>query len=133
MSRRRRRVLLLDDDARFRDGLSALLADDQRIDVVAAVGDPDAAVAAALADRPDVAVVDVRLLQGDGAAATRRLRAACPGLRVFGLSLFSDASARADMLAAGAERYFVKGGAEPEVLQALVEGLEDHPHVAGTA
>jgi DNA-binding NarL/FixJ family response regulator len=119
----RLRVLLLDDDARFRVLLEDLLGDDRRIEVVASVGDVDAAVGAAVAMRPDVAVVDVRLPEGDGPLATRRLRAACPWLRVFGLSTFSDAANVDAMRAAGAERYLVKGRSEDDVLEALLDGL----------
>lgn len=129
----RLRVLLLDDDARFRLLLENLLTDDRRIEVVASVGDVNAAVGAAVATRPDVAVVDVQLPVGDGPLATRRLRAACPWLDVFGLSTFADAASAEAMLAAGAERYFVKGRSEVDVLDALLDRLGGQATDCGTA
>jgi len=118
---RRLKVLVLDDDDRFRGAFVDLLTDDGRIDVVAAVGDADAALAAVARRCPDVAVVDVRMPGTDGVEATRLLRAVCPGMRVFGLSLYSDASHREAMHDAGAERYFVKGRAEIDVVDAILE------------
>jgi len=118
---RRLRVLVLDDDDRFRGAFVDLLSDDSRIDVIAAVGDADAALAAVARRCPDVAVVDVRMPGTNGVEATRLLRAVCPGMRVFGLSLYSDASHREAMQDAGAERYFVKGRTELDVVDAIFE------------
>ncbi|HEY1176289.1 MAG TPA: response regulator [Phytomonospora sp.] len=79
------RVVIVEDDALLREGLSLLLAG-EGFTVAAAVGDAEAFLAAVEAERPDLAVVDVRLPPGfraDGikaALAARRLR---PGLPVL--------------------------------------------------
>jgi DNA-binding NarL/FixJ family response regulator len=123
----RRRIVLLDDDARFRSALLGFLTEDSRVEVVASVGTVDSAVGAVTTLHPDVAIVDVQLGDGHGADATRMLRAACPDLRVFALSTFTDAGHRQEMHDAGAERYFVKGQMEADVLQALVAELDGAP------
>lgn len=123
------RVLVADDDELVRLALGALLGDDPDLEVVALVADAAEAVVRAAALRPDIAVVDVRMPGGGGLVATRGIRAASPATRVVVCSAYDDPALRADMCAAGAERYVAKGSgllSLPAVVRE-VAGLDPAP------
>jgi two-component system, NarL family, response regulator DevR len=101
------RVLLVDDHEVVRRGLRDLLDDEPDIDVVAEAGTIAEAVTRAQATRPDVAVVDMRLPDGDGATLCRRLRAA-DGPRCLVLTAFDDEPALIAAIEAGASGYLLK-------------------------
>jgi two-component system invasion response regulator UvrY len=124
------RVLLVDDEPMFLAALEALLATDDRIDVV---GKADSAVEAleiAEQQHPDVALVDLAMPGLDGFELTRRLlKGHCAGhvLAVSGLTHERDAE-RA--IAAGASAFLLKGGLYNEVAEAIVAASEQ-PGKAG--
>lgn len=97
------RVVIVEDDALLREGLSLLLTG-EGLDVVAAVGDPEAFLAAVTEHQPDIAIVDVRLppdFRDEGikaALAARRLR---PGLPVLVLSSYVEDRYAAELLGDG--------------------------------
>ena len=72
------RILLVEDNAVFREALELLFSLRDDIDVVASVGDGSAAVPACVEHQPDVVLMDYRLPGLDGVQATRAVRAACP-------------------------------------------------------
>ena len=82
------RVVVAEDSVLFREGLTRLLSEDGH-EIVAAVGDANALLAAVRADRPDLIVVDVRMppqMTDDGARVARQLRAEHPTLPILLLS-----------------------------------------------
>jgi len=98
------RVVLAEDSLLLREGLIRLLAE-AGCDVVAAVGDGDAAVAAVLEHRPEVAVLDVRMppdFTDEGLRAAVRIRTEAPEVAVLVLSQYVEESYAADLLATGA-------------------------------
>lgn len=97
------RTVLAEDGALLREGLSALL-DRFGFQVVAAVGDADALVAAVAEHDPDLVVTDIRMPPGfsdEGLRATVRLRQDRPDLRVVVLSQFVETSYASDLLDSG--------------------------------
>ncbi|MGI5288161.1 response regulator transcription factor [Nonomuraea polychroma] len=81
------RILLAEDQHVIREALATLLGLEPDIEVVAAVDSGDAAVAAALAHRPDVAVLDIDMPGGmDGLDAAGELRTRLPGCRTLMLT-----------------------------------------------
>lgn len=104
------RVLLVDDHEVVRRGLRDLLTDEPDIDVVAEAGTVAEAVVRAAATRPDVALVDMRLPDGDGVALCRRLRSAAAdaGPRCLVLTAFDDEQALVAAIDAGVSGYLLK-------------------------
>ncbi|WP_416981894.1 response regulator [Streptomyces sp. T028] len=102
------RVFLLDDHEVVRRGLADLLDAEPDISVVGDAGSVDQALARGPALRPDVAVLDVRLPDGDGISVCRELRNRMPGLACLMLTSFDDEEALLDAIMAGASGYVLK-------------------------
>jgi two-component system, NarL family, response regulator DevR len=101
-------VFLLDDHEVVRRGLHDLLDAEPDIDVVGDAGSAAQALARGPALRPDVAVLDVRLPDGDGITVCRELRSAMPDLACLMLTSFDDDDALLDAIMAGAAGYVLK-------------------------
>src|SRR5215470_484242 len=84
------RVLLVDDQALFREALSTLLSTRDDIDVVGEAGDGDEALRAVAELSPHVVLMDLRMPVLDGIAATRRIAVEWPDVRVIALTTFDD-------------------------------------------
>lgn len=123
------RVVLVDDHEIVRGGLRAML-ESAGIDVVAEAGTAREAVAVALATRPDVVLMDVRLGSGSGIEATREIRSAAPEVRVLMLTSFPDDEAVLASVMAGASGYFLKRVGTGELVRAVraVAGGADLTH-----
>lgn len=102
------RVFLLDDHDVVRRGLRDLLEDEPDIRVAGEAATAAEAVARGPALRPDVAVLDVRLPDGDGIAVCLELRSRMPGLPCLMLTSFDDDEALLDAILAGAAGYVLK-------------------------
>jgi len=102
------RVFLVDDHEVVRRGVAEVLEDDPGLEVVGEAGSAAEALARVPAVRPDVAVVDMRLPDGDGAEVCARLLSRLPGLRCLVLSSYSDEDAVAAAARAGASGYLLK-------------------------
>ncbi|MEU1623152.1 response regulator transcription factor [Streptomyces sp. NPDC005722] len=102
------RVFLVDDHEVVRRGLHDLLDAEPDIEVAGEAGTVDHALARAPALRPDVAILDVRLPDGDGICVCRELRSRMPGLACLMLTSFDDDDALLDAIMAGAAGYVLK-------------------------
>src|SRR4249919_179693 len=102
------RVMLVDDHEVVRDGLRALLTVKEDIVVCAEAGTVQEAIDEAERSRPDVVVMDVRLVDGSGIEATREIRARHPDTRVLMLTSFADDEALFSSIMAGASGYVLK-------------------------
>src|SRR3954467_8543742 len=102
------RVFLLDDHEVVRRGVAALLQSEDDIEIVGEAGTADQALARIPALRPDVAVLDVRLPDGDGVTVCRELRSRMPELKVIMLTSYSDDEALFEAIMAGASGYLLK-------------------------
>ncbi|WP_405623247.1 response regulator [Streptomyces sp. NBC_00076] len=102
------RVFLLDDHEVVRRGLADLLDAEPDISVVGDAGTVDHALVRGPALRPDVAVLDVRLPDGDGISVCRELRNQMPELACLMLTSFDDEEALLDAIMAGASGYVLK-------------------------
>lgn len=102
------RVVLADDQAMVRAGLSLVLGAEPDITVVAECADGAAAVVAAQRYAPDLVLMDVRMPHVDGPEATRRLRAAAGAPPVLALTTFDDDEVLWAALDAGADGFVLK-------------------------
>ncbi len=113
------RVVLADDQAVVRDGLQLLLSASGEVDVVAAAGDGAQAVEQVLAHRPDVALLDLRMPELDGAQVTAALAEKAPDVRVLILTTFDDDDAVMPALRAGAAGYLTKDTSGEDLVAAI--------------
>ncbi|GAA4602113.1 response regulator transcription factor [Actinoallomurus liliacearum] len=102
------RVFLLDDHEVVRRGVAALLSSESDIEIVGEAGSAEQALARIPAARPDVAVLDVRLPDGDGVSVCREVRSRMPEVACLMLTSFSDEEALFDAVMAGAAGYVLK-------------------------
>jgi two-component system, NarL family, response regulator DevR len=102
------RVFLLDDHEVVRRGVRELLETADDIEVVGEAATATDAVARAVATSPDVAVLDVRLPDGNGIEVCRDLRSLLPDVRCLMLTSFTDDEALFDAIMAGASGYVLK-------------------------
>ncbi|MEV7085487.1 response regulator transcription factor [Streptomyces sp. NPDC093085] len=102
------RVFLVDDHEVVRRGVRDLLDAEEDIEVVGEAASAGRALARGPALRPDVAVLDVRLPDGDGITVCRELRSRLPGLACLVLTSFDDDEALLDAIMAGAAGYVLK-------------------------
>jgi len=101
-------VFLLDDHEIVRKGVRDLLEAEPDIVVVGEAGTAESALARIPALRPDVAVLDVRLPDGDGVSVCREIRSRMPTVACLMLTSFGDDDALFDAIMAGAAGYVLK-------------------------
>ncbi|MDQ7806422.1 response regulator transcription factor [Amycolatopsis sp. A133] len=114
------RVLLVDDQALFREALATLLATHDGIDVAGEAGNGAEALDRAASLAPDVVLMDLRMPVLDGVAATRRLRVEHPGIRVIALTTFDDDEDVFAALRAGAVGYLLKDVSSARLVEAVL-------------
>jgi DNA-binding NarL/FixJ family response regulator len=115
------RVLIADDHRLFAEALEAILASDERIEVVGQAGDGGEAVELARKLGPDVVLMDVSMPVLDGFEATREIRAESDDTRVL---MLTGSNSRADVdrsREAGASGYVTKDRIASELVAAIVE------------
>jgi two-component system, NarL family, response regulator DevR len=120
------RVFLLDDHELVRRGVAALLESDPRIRVVgegATIGQARGRIAALA---PDVALLDVRLPDGDGIELCRELRETRPELGCIMLTAFDDEDAFAAAVIAGASGYVLKDIRSTSLVEGVVRVAAGH-------
>jgi DNA-binding NarL/FixJ family response regulator len=113
------RVLLVDDDDLMRAGLKAVLSSDNRIDVVGEAPNGRAAIASVRALRPDLVLMDVRMPDLDGIAATRQILTGDAETRIVILTTFEDDEYIFGALNAGASGFLLKRTRPEELLAAV--------------
>jgi two-component system response regulator DevR len=113
------RVMLVDDHEIVRNGIRAMLQATDDVIVTAEASTVREAVDEADRARPDVVVMDVRLIDGSGIEATREIRARHPSIRVLMLTSFADDEALFSSIMAGAAGYVLKQVKSNELLRAI--------------
>jgi DNA-binding NarL/FixJ family response regulator len=113
------RVLLVDDQALFREALATLLAVHENVEVVGEAGNGDEALRKVAELAPDVVLMDLRMPVLDGIAATRRLRVEQPDVRVIALTTFDDDEDVFAALRAGAVGYLLKDVSSARLVEAV--------------
>jgi DNA-binding NarL/FixJ family response regulator len=118
------RVLLVDDDDLMRAGLRSVLSSDETIEVVGEAGDGRVALEEIRALRPDLVLMDIRMPELDGIAATREVLAVEPQVKVVVLTTFEEDDYIFEALSAGASGFLLKR-TKPEELIAAIHTVAD--------
>ena len=122
------RVLIADDQRVVREGLSMLVGLIDDVEVVGVACDGAEAVRLAEAHRPDVILMDLRMPDLDGIAATAQLRERLPAARVLVLTTYADEDAIVPALRAGARGYLTKDASAEQIESAIraVHAVQTH-------
>lgn len=112
-------VLLADDHIMVRDGLRYILEAAGDIQIIALASNGREAVAHALTQCPNIAVIDISMPVMDGIEATRQILEICPQTRVVTLSMYHTEEYVQRALSAGALGYVLKDGAGHELVEAV--------------
>ncbi|QUX26778.1 response regulator transcription factor [Nocardiopsis akebiae] len=121
------RVLIVDDDALVRGGLTMMLDGVHGIVVVGEARDGDEVLTAADAHRPDVVLMDLRMPRVGGITATRRLRARTPPPEVVVLTTFDTDENILYALRAGASGFLLKDTPPARIVDAVLRVAEGEP------
>ncbi|MEV4645853.1 response regulator transcription factor [Saccharopolyspora sp. NPDC049426] len=113
------RVFVVDDHDVIRRGIAALVDAEQDLELVGEAGSVAEALAWVPKRNPQVAVLDVRLPDGNGVELCRELRSQLPELRCLILTSFDDHEALMDAIMAGASGFVLKGVVSQELVSAL--------------
>jgi len=127
------RVLLVDDHAVVRSGLSAFLLAFDELELVGEASSGEEAVR--LCDRlqPDVVLMDLVMPGMDGAQATRAIREKCPAIQVIALTSFKEKELVEGAMEAGAIGYLLKDVSADELARAIREAHAGRPTLAPEA
>lgn len=143
------RVMIVDDHAVVRSGLSAFLSVYDDLELVGDVGSGKEAIQICSQLKPDVVLMDLVMPEMDGATATRLIRQVCPHIQVIALTSFREEELVQGVLKAGAIGYLLKNVSAdelaaairsayagrptlaPEAAQVLIEATVSHPPAVG--
>jgi DNA-binding NarL/FixJ family response regulator len=114
------RVLIADDQTLFRSGLARLLEVDERVTVVGEAPDGLEAVKLALALKPDVVLMDIKMPNLDGIEATRRIVSGNPKIKVLMLTTFEADNHVIQALKAGASGYVLKDSQPGAIVSSIL-------------
>lgn len=131
------RVLVVEDHTLVRQGLVAMLAAAEGLEVTGEAEDGERALELVSADRPDVVLLDLRLPKIDGIEVLRRSKSDDPDIRVIALTVHDEQAYVGEALLAGADGYLLKTVAHEELIDAIKRVAEGevvlHPAVSRTA
>ncbi len=113
------RILVVDDHALFREGLTALLQTAADIEIVGEASSGAEAIALAAELQPDIILMDIRMDDVNGIEATRRIRKEQPNVRIIMLTMVERDDSLLAALRAGAQSYILKGADKKQVLKTI--------------
>ena len=126
------KVLVADDHPMFRAGIAALVDALPWAEVVGQAADGDEALALALAEQPDVVLMDLHMPGTNGLEAIRRLTAELPSAACLVLTMVENDDTVAAALRAGARGYLLKGASRDEITRAM-EAVANGEVIIGAA
>lgn len=118
------RVLLADDHALFREGVSGILAAQPDFEIVGQAADGLEAIAKAKALKPDLILMDIKMPSCDGLEATRLIKATLPNVKIIVLTVHEENEKLFEAVRSGAEGYILKNTL-PEDFIRLVRGVTE--------
>jgi len=113
------RVLIVDDQALFREGVRTILSIQDDIEVIGEASNGEEALRLAVQYQPDVVLMDLRMPIMDGVTATKRLKSTLPDCKVIVLTTFDDEESVFDGLRGGAVGYLLKDVNSEKLYEAI--------------
>ncbi len=113
------RVLLVDDHALFRNGISSLLSEEEDFEIVGEAGSGEEALEKARELEPDLILMDIYMPGGDGLAATRRIKEEMPSIKIVMLTVSEEDHNLFEAIKSGAQGYLLKKMGAREFLEML--------------
>ncbi len=113
------RILVADDHALFREGLSALLSSIPDIEVVGKAATGEEAISKAADLQPDVVLMDIQMPGINGIEGTRRIVRDSPHIGILIVTMFEDDDSVFAAMRAGARGYVLKGADQEEILKVI--------------
>ncbi|WP_392340365.1 response regulator [Moritella marina] len=124
------KILLVDDHALLRKGISLLLQEENGILVVGEASNGEEALAQVQALKPDIVVMDISMPKLNGIEATKQIVATSPESKVIALSIHSSKHCVEGMLDAGAAGYLLKESLPEELIQAIYMVMDEHMYLS---
>ncbi|HTF08936.1 MAG TPA: response regulator transcription factor [Asanoa sp.] len=121
------RILLADDHALVRRGVRLILDGEPGLTVVAEAADGAEAIELALAERPDLAVLDIAMPRLTGLQAARELSRSLPDLRILILTMYDNEQYFFEALKVGASGYVLKSVADRDLVDACRAAMRGEP------
>jgi DNA-binding NarL/FixJ family response regulator len=126
------KILLVDDHAVFREGLSLIIEQEEDLTVCGECEDALSALKKARAVKPDMTIVDISLEGMNGIELTKSLRADFPEMRILVLSMHKELLYAERSLAVGANGYIMKQRTRKELVGAIRAVLKGETYVSDT-
>jgi DNA-binding NarL/FixJ family response regulator len=127
------RILIADDHGIVRSGVKLLLDRQPDMEVVAEAEDGVEAIEKAIAEKPDLAILDVAMPRMTGLQATHEIRKQAPDVQVLILSMHEDERYLFEALRAGAAGYVLKRAADQDLVEAVRAAGRGEPFLTPTA
>jgi two-component system, NarL family, response regulator len=126
------RIVLADDHPVVRDGLAAMINQQDDMEVVAEAGDGEEAITLFEQHRPDVMVLDLRMPKRDGVAVVQHVLQRNPKARILIITTYDGDEDIFQCLSQGAKGYLLKDAPRTEILAAIRAVSEDRPYTSST-
>lgn len=121
------RVVLADDHALVRQGVSRFLEESGDITVVAEAADGESALALVAEHQPDLAILDIRMPKISGVDVARRIKAEHPGVRILVLTAYDDDPYVFALIQSGVDGYILKTADSAQLIRAVRQVVEGEP------
>lgn len=125
------KIMLADDHHIVRQGLRALLAEYEDLEVIGEAEDGFKAVRLARDIKPDVIIMDIKMPGMSGIEATREIIAENPQMKIIALSMHSERQFISKMLEVGASGYLLKDCAFEELVTAIRNAVAGQTYLSG--
>ena len=124
------KILLAEDHQIVRDGIEALLTQEDHLEVVAVAANGKEAVELAISHQPDVVIMDINMPEMNGIEATRQIKQKQPGCKVIALSMHQDKEYVLNMFRAGTVGFLLKFNAIDELIIAITKVLRGERYLS---
>jgi two-component system response regulator NreC len=126
------KIMLADDHAMLRHGLSKSLQNEEGIEVIAQAKDGRSTVELAKELKPDIVIMDIGMPDLNGIEATRQITKDCPKIKIVALSMHSSKNFIIEMFKAGASGYLLKDCEFDELIHAIRVVIDDKTYISPT-